>query len=121
VPVGDRTTGHLSVLPPESRFSSISALSYASSAKNTQSIEVRQLFTPILPGELSVTRTGELLVILDSFDDEWCAVGRERPGSDGLELGVVPLWVFLKPVEGVESERPMRTTSLAFAKATEKR
>lgn len=92
------------------RFSDISM---ASSVGNAQSLPVRQLFTPTSPDELSLTSIGELLVVLNSFDDEWCAVGREIPNSGGgMELGVVPLWVFLMPLEGIISERPKRTTSL---------
>ncbi|KXN91711.1 hypothetical protein AN958_12563 [Leucoagaricus sp. SymC.cos] len=38
--------------------------------------KVRQTFSPVLPDELFIT-LGEQLMILQSFDDGWCVVGRE--------------------------------------------
>ncbi|EAU85512.1 hypothetical protein CC1G_06413 [Coprinopsis cinerea okayama7 len=92
--------------------------------------KVRQLFTPVLPDELLLTKTGEQLTVIQSFDDGWCVVGRENassiqhkkslfPDSTGVagndvELGVVPAWCFLKPVKGLRAERPVRSTSLGI-------
>ncbi|KAF8962779.1 hypothetical protein BDZ97DRAFT_1905168 [Flammula alnicola] len=91
--------------------------------------KVRQLFEPVLPDELLLTRLGEHLTVVQSFDDGWCVVGREHaslvhtakslfktspdPESD-VELGVVPAWCFLKPVKGLRAERPVRSSSLGI-------
>lgn len=91
--------------------------------------KVRQLFEPVLPDELLLTTVGEPLRIVQSFDDGWCVVGRENasmvhtakslfgssPQPEGnIELGVVPAWCFLKPMQGVRVERPVRNTSLGI-------
>jgi hypothetical protein len=85
---------------------------------------VRQTFTPVLPDELLV-RAGERLSVVQTLDDGWCVVGRtgagaaaaptpgdaafgHAPAPDGIEMGVVPAWVFAR----IGAERPMRTTSL---------
>jgi hypothetical protein len=126
-----------------SRFSVFSAASsYNESLASTDSKantgrsirKVRQTFNPVLPDEFVVI-VGEQLMILQSFDDGWCIVGREsvpRPktlfggtrssraltptSSNGLgnnvELGMVPAWCFLKQVKGLRAERPVRSTSL---------
>lgn len=50
---------------------------------------------------------------MNSFDDGWCIVGRDsmfKPGE--VELGAIPAWCFMKPVQGLRAERPMRTASL---------
>jgi len=103
--------------------------SRGSSSSTSVSRTVRQQFEPVLPDELHV-RNGDHLVILQSFDDGWCAVGREpkrasvlipaafRPKTSDLnsvELGVVPAWIFIKPMKGVYAERPLRSSSLAAA------
>ncbi|EGN98931.1 hypothetical protein SERLA73DRAFT_181659 [Serpula lacrymans var. lacrymans S7.3] len=103
--------------------------SRGSSSSSSISRTVRQQFEPVLPDELRV-RNGEHLVILQSFDDGWCSVGREpkrvsvlipaafRPktsDSNSVELGVVPAWIFTKPMRGVYAERPLRSSSLAGA------
>lgn len=84
-------TEHLSVVrnsyAPSSRTSRFSVFSAASSFNESltstttggagRSIrKVRQAFNPVLPDELLVT-VGEQLMILQSFDDGWCVVGRE--------------------------------------------
>ncbi|KAF5341808.1 hypothetical protein D9611_001568 [Ephemerocybe angulata] len=92
--------------------------------------KVKQVFSPVLPDELLLTHPGEQLTVVQSFDDGWCVVGREdnsgfkqkkslfsKPeaeaeGDANVELGVVPAWVFLKPVKGLKAERPVRSTSL---------
>lgn len=87
--------------------------------------KVRQIFDPVLPDELLV-RIGEPVTLVQSFDDGWCVVGREggslaqqtsmfRP-ADGpaMEMGVVPAWVFVKPIKGLRAERPIRSTSLGI-------
>lgn len=51
--------------------------------------------------------------MVNSFDDGWCIVGRDsmfKPGE--VELGAIPAWCFMKPVQGLRAERPMRTASL---------
>ncbi|EKM78699.1 hypothetical protein AGABI1DRAFT_41417 [Agaricus bisporus var. burnettii JB137-S8] len=128
---------------PSSRFSVFSAASsYNESLASTDSKgnpgrslrKVRQTFNPVLPDELVVI-AGEQLMILQSFDDGWCVVGRESvprpkplfggirssriptptssngPGND-VELGMIPAWCFLKEVKGLRAERPVRSTSL---------
>lgn len=74
--------------------------------------KVRQLFSPVLPDELVVSLSEKLMVI-KTFDDGWCIVGRDsllKPGE--AEMGAVPSWCFVKPVKGLKASRPMRTTSL---------
>lgn len=90
--------------------------------------KVRQLFDPVLPDEL-VTRVGEQLTVVQSFDDGWCVVGRESGSliqsakslfkttsvaEPDVEMGVVPAWCFLKPVKGLRAERPVRSSSLGI-------
>ncbi|KAL0955023.1 hypothetical protein HGRIS_003942 [Hohenbuehelia grisea] len=94
---------------------------------------VRQPFTaPVLPDELLATRIGERLAVLQSFDDGWCLVARKDPsssvpmrrslfgppgalGTEGLDMGVIPAWCFVKPVRGMFAQRPMRGASLVPA------
>ena len=80
-----------------------------------QEVKVRQLFTPILPDE-PVLSLSEKVTIVQTFDDGWCVIARRRPfspaGSDDIELGSVPVFCFEKPVKGLKSERPVRSTSL---------
>jgi hypothetical protein len=126
-----------SFLPPpsrqsfvSSRYSVISTTSTISSV-GTTARKVHQLFTPVLPDELLLTRVGERLTLVQSFDDGWCVVGRQCPnaasvpkslfksntipGSESdFELGVVPAWCFLKPVKGLRAERPIRSSSLGI-------
>ncbi|KAG6865900.1 hypothetical protein C0991_010733 [Blastosporella zonata] len=90
--------------------------------------KVRQIFDPVLPDELLI-RAGESLTLVQSFDDGWCIVGREnstlvanakslfRPNTvagDGIELGVVPAWCFIRHAPGLRAERPIRSTSLGI-------
>lgn len=119
------------------RYSVMSTTSSFGSEPTTGTMrKVRQLFTPVLPDELLLTKVGEQLTVIQSFDDGWCVVGREvssafnfpqkkslfnkapsPPGSDAqhnVELGAVPAWCFLKPVKGLRTERPMRSTSLGI-------
>jgi hypothetical protein len=89
--------------------------------------KARQLFDPVLPDELLLSRVGEELTLVQSFDDGWCLVGREnsifavpakslfkKDASSDVELGVVPAWCFLKPVQGHRTERPVRSSSLGI-------
>jgi hypothetical protein len=107
-----------------SRFSVLSGTSTVSSTSGTAR-KVRQAFEPVLPDEL-LPSLGERLTVVQSFDDGWCVVGRENstfvhtakslfksaePGQN-TELGVIPAWCFLKPVKGLRTERPIRSTSL---------
>lgn len=92
------------------------------SAANTESLSttigvqqrtVRQIFTPILPDEL-LLNIGEQVSILRSFDDGWCVVARPKLHEiqGEAELGAVPAWCFVKPLKGLRSERPIRSSSL---------
>ncbi|KAF8896248.1 hypothetical protein BD779DRAFT_1433813 [Infundibulicybe gibba] len=116
---GVRATNRFSVLSTSS--STISTPTPGTTRK------VRQLFNPVLPDELLVGNIGESLSLLQSFDDGWCIVGRENSSmistakslfstapaqQDNIELGVVPAWCFLKPVQGLRAERPIRSSSL---------
>lgn len=119
------------------RFSVLSAASstLAGSMTTGNARKVRQIFSPILPDELLITRVGEQLTVIQSFDDGWCVVGRENSafaapvrtlfgkpvtaagtGAEGgnVELGVVPAWCFVKPVKGLRAERPVRGSSLGI-------
>lgn len=82
-----------------------------------------------MPDELLLTSIGEQLRVVQSFDDGWCVVGRKNglvlqtakslfkspplPEND-VELGVVPAWCFIKPMNGVRVERPVRSSSLGI-------
>lgn len=110
------------------RFSVMSASS--SNPSNIGAVrKVRQLFEPVLPDELLLAKVGEQLNIVQSFDDGWCVVGRESSlavptakslfksssqPENNIELGVVPAWCFIKPLQGVRVERPVRSTSLGI-------
>ncbi|KAH7884544.1 hypothetical protein F5I97DRAFT_1890268 [Phlebopus sp. FC_14] len=103
----------------------------ASSTSSSQARPVRQLSEPVLPDELSLTRYGEHLTVLQSFDDGWCLVvrntscssrsslsspsrlsARMKSSTDNVELGLVPAWVFDKPMKGLTAERPVRSSSV---------
>jgi len=89
-----------------STFSSVSSVFGGAGRK------VRQLFSPVLPDEL-VLSLGEKVMVINSFDDGWCIVGRDSLLKAGeVEMGAVPSWCFVKPVKGLKASRPMRTTSL---------
>ncbi|KAH7928227.1 hypothetical protein BV22DRAFT_1044751 [Leucogyrophana mollusca] len=99
--------------PPQQHFQSTTSQMHY--------VTVRQLFEPRLPDELSLTRLGDHLIILQSFDDGWCIVSRATgrnslmsPASgtpDAVELGLVPAWVFSKPINCRGVDRPVRSTS----------
>ncbi|KAF5375592.1 hypothetical protein D9757_008507 [Collybiopsis confluens] len=110
-----------------SHFSVISSTSSMDSSSGTVR-KIRQVFNPVLPDELSVI-TGEKLTVIQSFDDGWCAVGREgdntfaqpkslfkqsEPSATNIEIGLVPAWCFIKPVVGLKGERPIRSSSLGI-------
>lgn len=108
----------LSINAPSFRNSVISTRSHRSSVASfsstgsTQQRKVRQIFNPALPDEVVIS-LGESLIVLQSFDDGWCIVGRDGKLSKGdVELGAVPAWVFIKPTKGLRAERPIRTSSL---------
>ena len=120
----------MSFTSSQNRFSVISGSSSSLDPKTTSGTarKVRQLFDPVLPDEL-LTRLGEHLTVVQSFDDGWCVVGRENASlvhtakslfkstpepENSVELGVVPAWCFLKPVKGLRAERPMRVSSLGI-------
>lgn len=99
---------------------------------------VRQAFEPSLPDELALRR-GEYITVIQSFDDGWFLVARDAPSpsrtsrisswtkkgkekekeketsktdGDDVDIGLVPAWVFVKPLKGVTVTRPMRSSSL---------
>ncbi|KAF9525682.1 hypothetical protein CPB83DRAFT_521665 [Crepidotus variabilis] len=116
----------------QSVFSLMSTQTSSSDIQASQGLtrKVRQIFSPVLPDELLLTKVGEPLTIVQSFDDGWCVVGRENPFKNtqqtslfksasasedaNVELGCVPAWCFLKPVKGLRAERPMRSSSLGI-------
>ncbi|KDR76307.1 hypothetical protein GALMADRAFT_247666 [Galerina marginata CBS 339.88] len=117
----------MSFTSSQNRFSVMSGTSSLDSGSATTR-KVRQIFDPVLPDEL-LTRVGDQLTLVQSFDDGWCVVGREgsslvhtakslfRPTpvpENNVELGVVPAWCFLKPVKGLRAERPVRSSSLGI-------
>ncbi|CAE6492848.1 unnamed protein product [Rhizoctonia solani] len=83
--------------------------SAASGTANVVTRKVQTVFPPLLPDEL-VLSVGEKVTLLQTFDDEWCVVGRDRFGD--VEVGAVPAFVFTKLKNGEMLERPMRSTSL---------
>jgi hypothetical protein len=104
--------------------------SSSSSSSSFQNRPVRQLFQPVLPDELALSRVGEHLLVLQSFDDGWCLAVRDnsrnsrssfsifnpsrlssRVESSTESAGFVPAWVFVKPVKGMRVERPIRISS----------
>ncbi|KAF8837257.1 hypothetical protein BDN67DRAFT_973182 [Paxillus ammoniavirescens] len=112
--------------------------SSASSTSPSQARPVRQLFEPVLVDELSITRSGEYLTLLHSFDDGWCLVvrdtshssrssffrssrlsGQMKSSSEHIEVGLVPAWVFARPMKGVIVSRPVRSTSVNALQAAQ--
>ncbi|CEL55068.1 hypothetical protein RSOLAG1IB_01076 [Rhizoctonia solani AG-1 IB] len=83
--------------------------SAASGTSNVITRKVQTAFPPLLPDEL-VLAVGEKVTLLQTFDDEWCVVGRDRFGE--VEVGAVPAYIFTKLRAGEKMERPMRSTSL---------
>ncbi|KAI0031198.1 hypothetical protein K488DRAFT_71591 [Vararia minispora EC-137] len=132
---GERPISTISWTPPSpvgssfsfthSRDTSGSSITSFFPAGGAAERTVRQVFAPVLPDEL-VIAVGERLTVVQNMDDGWCVAGRananpaavpngafgQRGGDEGVEMGVVPAWVFVKPVKGLRAERPMRTTSL---------
>lgn len=101
-----------SFLSVSSAYSTQSRTSVLSGLDEGNKRKVRQLFAPTLPDEL-VLSLGERVMIVNTFDDGWCIVGRDGMFNPGeVELGAVPAWVFVKPIKGLRAERPIRTTSL---------
>ncbi|KAG2347933.1 hypothetical protein BDR05DRAFT_593219 [Suillus weaverae] len=117
--------------PSHSRESSLSSAS-------PKARPVRQFFQPVLPDELPLSRVGEQLHVLQSFDDGWCLVvqnnsprsrsslsifnpsrlsARVESSGDNVQLGFVPAWVFIKPVKGLRVERPIRSSSAGLLQA----
>lgn len=106
------TVSRNSFLSMNSHSNRFSIASTISSASQSGRRKVHQSFDPVLPDEFVVS-LGERLVVMQSFDDGWCIVGRPAVmNKDEVELGAVPAWCFLKPVKGLRAERPMRIGSL---------
>ncbi|CCM03105.1 uncharacterized protein FIBRA_05225 [Fibroporia radiculosa] len=129
---GSKRTSRLPPLRPKSVMSlaSVRSSTYShrrlSSAGSSLTIisedarrRVRQAFKSTLLDELTLT-SGERVSVVQSFDDGWCVVGRDTHGNGDVELGAVPAWVFLKPVKGLRTERPIRTTSLGVTVGMDK-
>ncbi len=95
------------------------ALSTKPKATIDSSRKILQTYTPILPDELLVS-LGESFTLVQSFDDGWCIVGRDRAPNSGartpenIELGVIPEWCFVPPVIGLLMDRPIRSSSLGI-------
>ncbi|KAG2037652.1 hypothetical protein BDR03DRAFT_366572 [Suillus americanus] len=124
-------------LPPGLRTSH--SLESSRSSASHQARSVRQLFQPVLPDELPLSRVGEQLHVLQSFDDGWCLVAqnnnsrrsrsslsifnpsrlsaRVESSGDNVQLGFVPAWVFVKPMKGLRVERPIRSSSAGALQA----
>jgi hypothetical protein len=138
------TDGNVAVLsafpsPPAKQFSGPSAFSTKAlmSPQQPEGQRIHQIFTPILPDELRLTRLGECVAVIKYFDDGWCIVSRPKrrtphhsnneppytakPDANGVELGAVPAWCFVKQVGGLRSERPIRRSSLGIILGVEVR
>ncbi|KAG2756880.1 hypothetical protein P692DRAFT_20765263 [Suillus brevipes Sb2] len=117
-------------LPPGLR--SLHSRESSRSSAIPQARPVRQFFQPVLPDELPLSRLGEQLQVLQSFDDGWCLVAqnnsppsrsslsifnpsrlsaRVESSGDNVQIGFVPAWVFIKPMKGLRVERPIRSFS----------
>lgn len=102
------------------------------SSSSFQARRVRQIFQPVLPDELTLSRLGEHLHVVQSFDDGWCLAARDNHhgsrsslsifsssrlstkiegSAENVALGFVPAWVFIKPMKGLRVERPIRSSS----------
>ncbi|KIK96927.1 hypothetical protein PAXRUDRAFT_825457 [Paxillus rubicundulus Ve08.2h10] len=112
--------------------------SSASSTSSSQARPVCRLFEPVLADELSIARPGEHLTLLHSFDDGWCLVARDtshpalssylrssrlsgqmKSSSEHIEVGLVPAWVFTRPMKGLIVSRPVRSTSVNILQAAQ--
>ncbi|KAG1779205.1 hypothetical protein EV702DRAFT_1091061 [Suillus placidus] len=123
-------------LPPGLRPSHSRESSRSSASPKARS--VRQFFQPVLADELPLSRVGEQLHVLQSFDDGWCLVvqnnsrrsraslsifnpsrlsTRVESSADNVQVGFVPAWVFIKPVKGLRVERPIRSSSAGLLQA----
>ncbi|KAH8112625.1 hypothetical protein DFH11DRAFT_1545597 [Phellopilus nigrolimitatus] len=101
-----------SALSAGTRASVLTASSFSLST-GVQARRVHQVFTPILPDEPTLV-PGERVTVMRAFDDGWCVVARAASyGAPGeAELGAVPAWCFVRPMKGLRSERPVRSSSL---------
>lgn len=118
-----RSSSGFSTYTPNSPPPGLVRLSSVSTVFPSQPRPVHQLFEPALPDELALTRYGEGLVVLKSFDDGWCLVARDTSrsfrasylstnNSDKVDIGLVPAWVFVERLEGNTITRPFRSTSV---------
>ena len=129
--------------PPDSPLSPMVFCRSALNPENSTPMQLQgetrkvcHLFAAVLPDELQLNRFGELLMIVRSFDDGWCLVGRvkgnptyhlspmslfnpypdaQSRGSESVVLGVVgvvPASCFLMSCKGTWVERPIRNSSL---------
>ena len=130
--------------PPDSPLSPMVFCRSALNSENSAPIQLQgetrkvcHLFAAVLPDELRLDRFGELLMIVRSFDDGWCLVGRvkrdptyhlspmspfdphldaQNRGSECVlgVVGVVPASCFLMSCKGIWVERPIRKSSLGI-------
>ncbi|KAG1733652.1 uncharacterized protein EDB91DRAFT_1148681 [Suillus paluster] len=127
------------ILPSTPQFPpGLHSRSSSRSSSPSQARPVRQLFQPVLPDELSLSRVGDHLHVLESFDDGWCLVAqnnlppsrsslsflnpsrfstRVESSGENVQLGLVPAWVFIKPMKGMRVERPVRSSSAGVLQA----
>ncbi|KZT02623.1 uncharacterized protein LAESUDRAFT_716819 [Laetiporus sulphureus 93-53] len=105
-------TGTVNSSMRNSTYSTNSSVSYFDESHKRK---VRQVFAAELPDELQLS-LGEQLVVVQTFNDGWCVVGREsRTRSGDIELGVVPGCVFARFIEGVRVTRPPRSSSFGVS------
>lgn len=118
-----RSSSGFSTYTQNSPSPGFTRLSFLSSAFLSQPRPVHQLFQPALPDELALTRYGEGLTVLQSFDDGWCLVARDISGAsrashlstssgDKADIGLVPAWVFVEPLKSNSITRPFRSSSI---------
>lgn len=106
----------------------LSANSTRTSFANSRS--VHQIFEPVRSDELALTRLGEYLTVLKSFDDGWCLFSRDKSRNFGRSsltplilglrgknssltntdagqagFGQAPAWVFVKAMKDFMVER----------------
>jgi len=96
----------------QSRRSLVSLFSIASTKHSYSTVQKKtyRSFEPLMPDELEVT-VGEMMMVIHSYDDGWCVVGRD--GIDGeMEVGAVPAWCFAKSSGGISFTRQKRVESL---------
>lgn len=132
------SSGHSRSFPQPPGLRSLHSPDSSRSSFSTQARKVRQFFQPVLPDELPLSRMGEQLHVVQSFDDGWCLVAqnnsrrsrasfslfnpsrlsaRVESNGENVQLGLVPAWVFIRPMKGLRVERPIRSSSAGVLQA----